>query len=305
MKEVIAILASDLHLSLKAPVARSAEIDWLQAMQRPLDELKEISKDHDAPVIVAGDLFDKWNSPPELINFALEHMPKKFYGIPGQHDLPNHRIDEVKRSAYWTLIKAGILYDLGKWEFFLSDHLAITGFPWNAEITPHDSDRQPENDRVQLAVIHHYLYSKKSNSYYGVSKENHALKFQDKLKGFDAAVFGDNHISFSTKIGDCNVFNAGTFLRRKSDEYNYKPQVGLLHEDGTITPHYLDTSKDKFIDIEEAKEKETQEIDTAAFLDELKSLGADSLDFRDAANKYMDGREVDSDVRKLVLESME
>lgn len=303
-KNVIALLCSDIHLSHNAPVARSAEPNWYSAMKRPLDEIADLAKAHDAPIICAGDVFDRWNSPPELINFAIDYLPNCM-AIPGQHDLPNHRLDEIHKSAFNTLVKAHKIYHLQKWEFFQSDKLSISAFAWGEEILPHDQDRQPENDRIQLAVIHHYLYTNRSNSYHGVSIQDHTSKFRDKLKGYDAAVFGDNHIGFSATIGKCNVMNTGTLLRRKIDEINYKPQVGLLHEDGSITPHFLDTSEDKFIDIEEAREKEQLEIDADEFLKELKGLGSDSLDFRHAVNTHMGREEVNPEVRTLVTESLE
>lgn len=300
MSKIIAILTSDIHLSLKCPIARSAEENWLKAMKRPLDELRELADKHDACIIYAGDLFDRAVGNSELINFAIDNLPKGL-AVWGQHDAPLHSEDELYKSTYQTMVKFGILKNLEQWEFFQSDILSITGFHWGQEITPHDSDRQPENNRIQLAVIHKYIYTNKSNSYQGVDKGNHLSKLMKQLEGYDAVVAGDNHLGFHQG----KVFNAGTLLRRKIDEIHYKPQVGLLHDDGTIIPHFLDTSQDKFIDIDEAKQKESQEIDTTAFLNELKSLGSDSLDFRDAINKYMDSKKVDSDVRELVLGTME
>jgi hypothetical protein len=61
-------------------------------------------------------------------------------------------------------------------------------------------------------------------------------------------------------------FNNGTFFRRKSDEVHYRPWVGLLRSDGTIDPHYLDTSKDKFVDAEDDSEVETVSVDADKFM---------------------------------------
>ncbi len=54
-KDLVAVLVSDIHLSQKPPIARSAEGSWYQAMQRQLAELKRIAKG--APVLCAGDVF--------------------------------------------------------------------------------------------------------------------------------------------------------------------------------------------------------------------------------------------------------
>lgn len=298
---VIAILTSDWHLSHKAPIARSAEPDWYKAMKRPLDELKSLAKKRNTIVICAGDVFDKPINTSEIINFALDNLPDRMFGIPGQHDLPNHRYDEIEKSAYWTLVKARKVINLDPQNRFGFQYgnMIMYGFPWGFDIKP--LDRSPDPSVMHLAAIHHYLYTNKSNSYSGVSEENHISKFRKKLEGYDAVVAGDNHFGFQQG----KIFNAGTLMRRKIDEISYRPQVGLLYEDGSIEPHYLDTSKDKFIDIDEAKQKEQQELDTTAFLNELKGLGSDSLDFRDTIYKYMDSKKIDSDVRELVLESIE
>jgi len=87
--KVLAILMADIHLSLKAPIWRSAEPDWLDAQARPLKEVKLLQDKYKCPVICAGDIFDRsrktadgWNAPAELINYAIEYLPDDMYAIP-------------------------------------------------------------------------------------------------------------------------------------------------------------------------------------------------------------------------------
>ncbi len=82
-KSVLAILCSDLHLSLKHPLIRIKEPDWMQAQKRVLLQITAIATKYQAPVVFAGDLFDRWDSPAELITFALSYLPDPFYAIPG------------------------------------------------------------------------------------------------------------------------------------------------------------------------------------------------------------------------------
>lgn len=98
---VIAVLCSDIHLCHTCPPARSNEPNWYDAMARTLDELAGIASHYYVPILCAGDVFDRWNSPPELINFAIKHLPP-MHCIPGQHDLPNHSLEDIRRSAYST-----------------------------------------------------------------------------------------------------------------------------------------------------------------------------------------------------------
>jgi DNA repair exonuclease SbcCD nuclease subunit len=108
---VIAILCSDIHLSERAPIARAVGQDWFTVQKRYLDQLRELKEKHNAILIVAGDVFDYWKSSPELINFAIVHMPE-CYAVPGQHDLPNHNYNDLHKSAYWTLVEAKIIKHL-------------------------------------------------------------------------------------------------------------------------------------------------------------------------------------------------
>ncbi len=51
------------------------------------------------------------------------------------------------------------------------------------------------------------------------------------------------------------ILNAGCFIRRHSNEENYKPRIGMLTEDGRIISHYLDTSKDKHLSNEDTEKE--------------------------------------------------
>jgi len=305
--KVIAILCSDLHLSEKAPVARAAEPDWFAAQRRPLDEIRDLSKEYRIPVIVAGDIFDRWNASPAIINFALEYLPNGVYAIPGQHDLPNHNINEIKRSAYWTLVEAGKIVDLSYGEprglrgvdgsGRSAEKLIVDGFPWGQKIK---SRERQDVGCIHLAVMHQYVFTSDANSYFGVSIDKLLSAVGSKLKGYHAVAFGDNHKGFVAKYNNTVIMNCGTLMRRKQDERNYKPQVGLLKSDGTIERHYLDVSEDRFSDPELSSSYQT--LDSSEFLAELQSLGGDSLDFRAAILRRLDG--VSDDVRRSVLDAV-
>ena len=298
MSHIIAILCSDLHLSHTAPVARSLEPSWYDAMARALGELNDLTEDHHAPVICAGDIFDRWNSPPELINFAIKHLPN-MYAVPGQHDLPHHRLEDVKRSAYWTLVEAGVVVHLDK----VGDgggELMLYPFPWGKEIKP--CVREAGSKIIHIAVAHQYVWEGQSK-YDGAPKEANLSRFEKQLEGYDVAVFGDNHKGFMASTPNCTVFNCGTFLRRKADEIGYKPQVGLLYDDGMVKPHYLDTSQDKIESIE--KTTANDELDITAFMAELNELGGDVLDFETAIERYVEKNGVTKPIREIIQRVLE
>jgi len=313
-KEVIAILLADIHLSLKAPVWRSAEPDWLRAQLRPLDEVKGLQLRYKCPVLCAGDIFDRnrgiadgWNAPPELINYAMSHLPNNMYCIPGQHDLPNHRYEDIKRSAYWTLVEAGKITNLSPETDGVSygkGMMRIFAFPHGCPIRPCSVPRMA--GRLYIAVVHDYVWIPGS-SYSGAPKEKkiRSTKLRNgRLMGYDVIVYGDNHKGFKAKIGKTTIFNCGTLMRRKSDEIDYKPQVGLLLKSGMVIPHYLDISKDKYLLTADPK-GERPELDLKSFMEKLEKLGKTELDFEDAMEEFIRAGKVCIEAGQIILEAME
>jgi DNA repair exonuclease SbcCD nuclease subunit len=269
---VIALAIADIHLSHRPPLARCEEPDWYKAMQRPLNELQALAEKYDVPVLCAGDVFHRWDACPELINFAIDHLPK-MYSVPGQHDLPHHSHDDIQKSAYMTLVKAKVLTPLfahGIQIDFKTGTARVCGFGWKEPVA-----YPPVHQSLNIAVVHEYTWKKG----YGHPEAVRPLEdgFPKKYSEYDVIITGDNHKSFDYIYARRHLFNAGSLMRRASDQIDHKPRVGLIHSDGTVTSHYLDISKDKIS--KATVEEEIKEHGLGAFLEELKSLNSSSLDF--------------------------
>jgi len=313
MPNVRAILVADVHLQTRAPVARAAEPDWFAAMARPLAELQELQALHKgAPIIYAGDIFDRWNAGPELINFALQHLPFG-YAVPGQHDLPNHNYDEIGRSAYWTLVEAGRIENLLPNDIhnIASWGMVLTGYPWGYPVHPEKlvEERRTSNlpdGPTSVAVVHRMIWQK-GTGYPGAPVDRMVGGYRAGLAGYDVAVFGDNHKGFITKIkGGPVVCNCGGFMRRHADEGAYRPGVGLLYADGTVARHYLDITKDHFAAATEAEETVAQILDITAFMEELQALGVnDALDFTATLKRFIADNKTPRRVADIILRACE
>jgi len=277
----IAVLCADIHLSLNPPAARRGEPDWFGAMAHTLYQVRDLADELDhVPIICAGDVFDRWNSPPELVNFALQELPM-MYAIPGQHDLPLHRMDLIKKSAFWTLVIAGKLIHLDG-RGIQYGGLMIHGFGWGSRITLPPDDAF---EGIRLAVIHDFIWTG-TYGYPGASDTSKVKHFRKNLVGYSAAVFGDNHKGFLVEHPQ-PVLNCGGLFRRKSDEIGYRPSVGILCKSGKITRHYLDTTGECIESVVE--ESERAETDFGDFLADLSSLTSDPLSFAEAMKHAMAG----------------
>jgi len=298
-RQVLAVCVSDLHLSETPPVARSAEKDWLEVQAEYLAQLRTIARTYKAPIVCAGDIFDRWNAGPGIINLALKSLPH-MYAIPGQHDLPNHRYADITRSAYHTLCLSGLIENLTTLPLTISPGLTLHGFAWNEPLTKRE---EAEKGTLHLAVCHRYVWA--GHCHPGAREEDHANVLRATLHryGYDAGVFGDNHSGFISDDSVVPICNCGTFLRRKMDERRYRPCVSLYWSDNTFERIPLDCSKDVFLDMPEELKGSMSENNYAAFIAELHTLGDAGLDFLEYLKRCLPS--LSEGGRQVVLKIME
>lgn len=298
-RDVIAVLCADLHLSLTPPPARANEKDWLATQAGYLHQLRRIAERFDVPIICAGDVFHYWRSPPELINWAIEHLPK-MYAIPGQHDLPYHSLEKIKQSAFWTLVQAGIIRFRSN-DLLLEHHRPrgdswrFWGYPWGVKPT-----KPVLRSRTRdVAVVHRYLYCLDQQTVCSTMKS--ACFRTTDFTGFDVVVIGDNHIPWDHR-GAVYGFNCGSFMRRNQDEHRHLPRVGLLLEDATVASEYLDISTDEFTGTQTGKATHLLQ----KFIDALEQtvdLAGEQFDFVDMLRRQADTQT--APIRTILLEAIE
>ncbi len=299
---VLAICVSDIHLSLRPPRARIGEADWLEAMARPLQELSNLAKKYDVPIVCAGDVFDYWRAEPELINFALGYLPPMF-AIPGQHDLPLHNLELIKKSAFWTMVMAERITPLLPNRPVLLENMTLYGFPWGVPIEPLKNG----SSKINVAVCHKYLWEG-ANCFPGAPQEAEISALEDNVDGFHALIFGDNHKGFLSEVDNIPVLNCGGFMRRNIDEEHYVPSVGLLCQSGKFILHRLNTTRDKF---SPRKEDEylpnniQRQENIQLLIDGLSGLQQHSLDLLEALEEVMVIRHTSKEVRSIIMQAME
>jgi hypothetical protein len=301
--KVLALFVADLHLSLTPPPYRSTEPDWFAAMARPLDELTQLQEKYSCPIFCAGDIFDRWNAPAELINWAMTHLPY-VHCIPGQHDLPEHDLGQIERSAYWTLVKASVIRHLGSESIatcFNMDGIVVHSYPYGVKIS---SRHKLKSKWIQIALIHQYNWVPNAVYKQDAPKDQHVDSSRKEFEGYDLIVAGDNHIPFDVMMGETRFVNCGGFMIRKSDDC-WQPRIWKLIADGRMEPHPLGTSKDKYLDTEDVKrmEEQPEDFDLSELFDSLGKLGTDLIDVRQAFLRAFRGEP--NRRTKMLLKAME
>lgn len=272
----VAVAVSDIHAESRTPPAR-AEKDWYEVQTGYFKQLEDIADG--LPILVAGDVFNRWNPTPELISFMIRNLPPRIVAVPGQHDLPLHNYEDVKKSAYWTLKEAGIITDVpaGK-SYLLTNKVMAHGFPWGTELKPH---KKEYDDTLDIALVHKLVWWKKP--FPNAPENGQVDEIRKSLNGFDVIVSGDNHEPFLYE----NLFNGGCFIRRRSDEMHRKPHIGVIYSDGTVKRKCLDTSADQFKDVNWSAELEDKHgVDADNFVQGVQNVEEVFDDFKDAVRRY-------------------
>lgn len=302
MNKVIAILCSDLHLSLTPPAARANEKDWLGLQKQYVRALDYAARVHGVPIFCAGDVFDRWNPPIELVNWALDYLPP-MVAVPGQHDMPNHDPKQMERSAFTTLVKADRIRRLTAEPFQFHDLWEAVGAGWGEPTPPVPKD---ETQSRRLLVMHRYVWMV-GHTYGDAPKNNHVFQCMRDALGLrvaEAALVGDNHSQFLTRWTGAYIFNHGTMVQRKADEQKSKG-FGLLHADGTITLAPYPTALDQPLVAGPTELDPITYGQLEATLRSLQGLGVNVPDFRELVVRALRDNEVSTEVKTLVREALE
>lgn len=306
-RQVVALVVSDLHLCHTPPACRALEEDWYETQRGYLKQIADLQYEHQVPVLIPGDIFDRWDSPAELINLALTHFPERAYGIPGQHDLASHVYEDIRKSAYWSLVKGGRLTNVEP-GFPVTvegaSPIRLWGFPWGKEI---EILTYPHTLYLEVALVHRYLWSeaREETSYEGAPESLGLSIFRKKITGYDAVFVGDNHVPFISTKQQPIVVNVGNLYRRNVTQKDYEPRVWLYYSDNTVRKHCLDISKDVFTDPRKYDEVKIGDKDLARVLEDLKEAKTTILSFEEVVERYLKGKNVKDEVRKMILCSLE
>lgn len=292
----LAAFVSDVHLSAKAPPGRGEKDDrWVEYQKFVLSQVRQICRRHDCALVIAGDLFDVWDPPHSLVEFAVREFksfPRGVFAVPGQHDLPYHRYADRHKSGYGVLAAAGAVHDLPPDRpTWLGSDCALHAFPWDHEPKPLVTDK---TGVPHVAVVHRYVWSG-ACKYPDAPAHHEATALEGQMPGYDLIVCGDNHKRF--RAG--RVFNHGTLVERKRDERGLGPKVGLLFADRSLKQIPLDTSKDGWLPEDEDV---APAADPAAgrFVAEVRGLGDTVPDFFEACRRAAAAPGVTPGTRELV-----
>jgi len=142
------LVCSDLHLRPTATISRKD--DYGAACLRKLKQLVDYSNSANIPIILPGDIGDRYEVPPWLLNRVMNICKQALQGIfviYGNHDQKNHNQDLEMDTSLWTLIRSGAVYNSEQYSPRHSDvYFNFTNFG--------QTPTKPRPGKYNILVIH-------------------------------------------------------------------------------------------------------------------------------------------------------
>jgi DNA repair exonuclease SbcCD nuclease subunit len=300
-----AILTSDIHLREDTPICRTD--DALKTLQRKLEWLRELQhKCGDVPILDAGDVFHQWKPSPALLTFAIRHLPKPFYTVPGNHDIPQHSMALLEKSGLNTLRTGNHVGVLGSIPLEQYSDFVAWGAPWGGL----ESSRHRRFDGVwkkREVLLYHGLVYDDVPPWPGAEKEGSSGDaFLKKVSGLDLIVSGHYHRSFVAQREGRLLVNPGGIMRMTADEADRQPQVYVWYaEDNSVEAVPVPIEKGVVVADHLVQQKEKDQR-MEAFLSRLGDGSIElGLSFRENLSRYMTQNQVRQGVQDVVWGSLE
>ena len=234
-KKADAILCADLHIRAERPTCRTD--DYLEAQFKKLEFIFDLCGQNGCPLFVAGDIGNKSQWPNWLLErtiFIIKQYDIKIICVPGQHDLPEHRLEYWHKSGCGVLNEAGVI-NLIQAPKVLSGSTVIFPFPYGCKIT--NTEKYKKSDEL-IAMTHQMVIENKPLWPGQKAPKGNALLKQ--FPEYSLILSGDNHNPFVAEYQGRLLVNPGSMMRMTGAQIDHKPRVYKWYAEGnTVEPIYL------------------------------------------------------------------
>ena len=279
------ILCGDLHLREDTPICFTS--DYQKEQWLAMETICNLQSRYSIPVLNSGDLFHHWKPSPYLLSKTIEYLPRQFFSVMGNHDLPQHSLDLKDKCGINVLEKAGKL-------------IILQGTHFGQEPTEPSIIFNVNNRKI--LVWHKLAYQ--TIPFPGATGGNakELLKKHDK---FDLILCGDNHQTFVEEYQGRLLVNPGSMMRMTAAQADHKPCIFLWYaETNTVTPVYLPI-EEGIISREHIQVKEERNERIDSFIAKLSGDYKVEVSFEENLKRFFETNTIDKDVKNIVYKMIE
>ncbi len=228
------LLTGDWHLRSTTPAKRRD--DFRATQRRKVERVLEIGREHQAPILQTGDIFDSEHPGLSTVNEYLELLrtyEHGFYSVPGNHDIYGADLGTLHRTAFKTLVAGGAVRVLDHEPVgLLNEAVCAVGHTYMHETKPTvPTGRRgysTSEPALKVLVTHEMVLVDKL--WREQEDFTYAGDYMKIHKGWDLVVCGHYHYQFSARVGDRVIVNPGALVRikRSKGDMAMDPSVVLF-----------------------------------------------------------------------------
>ncbi len=219
-KNVIA--CGDLHIREATPSMRIEEDFFHEVIEPKIEWVVEQSNKYQAPICIAGDIYDHAHPRYYLSNRVTQLFRKAQYGIyavPGQHDM-NFHSQLLMDTPYQSLIEAGVIQDVhGYVGNNPEDYFLVTGAGFGIE----------PKFQADILLVHSCITE--NNPPFFLPDALSANEYLDKYPNYDIIISGDYHVSHVTEKDGRLLVNCGPLFRKDKTQIDTRPKIYVINVD--------------------------------------------------------------------------
>lgn len=276
------LLTGDWHIRETKPVCRLD--DYWQTQWEKIDWVADLAKKYDCPVLHSGDLFHHWKPSPYLLSMCIEHLPKYFFTVYGNHDLPQHNLQLAEKSGVNVLAASGRITVLEGTHF----------------------GEEPIKASFENILVWHVMTYKNELPYPGC-EASPARSLLKKYPQYNLILTGDNHVTFVEKYRDNNrmLINPGSIFRWTASQIDHEPCVFLYDTEKYTYRQIFLPIKTDVISREhiETQERINNRID--AFISGLSMDFETEISFQANLEKFFEKNRIRKNIKELIYKFVE
>jgi DNA repair exonuclease SbcCD nuclease subunit len=279
--------------------------NWLETQRAALACLAAYAGQYKADILVIGDIFHSTNETTnEVIGLVqelallLNKIDRRLYILAGNHDLPQHNLDNIHRSAFQILLNSKNIFHL--------DQLKLNDGKHSVKVSAANFGA---DDVLDAEIVFKHILCFPENE--KIPPSDKIVKPSELFTQFNNAKYiftGDYHRNFVyTKGKTKKLLNPGCLLKQAADMIDYEPSVFLIDfENGELTyktcpiPDNEKLVTDEYLETEKERNSRIE-----AFIERIRENGQVTFDFIENIHNLMKNNEIDNEVKKIIMELTE
>jgi len=300
MKRASAILTADWHARASTPLCR--EDNFLESFEEKVMFIKGLSQKHDCPVLIAGDIGIGHQWPNWLLAWFVTLINgMNIIAVPGQHDTPNHRLEDLSRSGVGVLSATDTI-DLRTETFVtLEKDFNLISFPYS-KLIDHFKINRETGSYPKVAIAHQMVIEDRP-----LWPGQEALKGNQLLRKFpeyDLILTGDNHNSFIAKHKGRVLVNPGSLMRTTSAQVDHKPRVYLWWADTNEVEAVYLPIKEGVVSREHIEVEDERNERMEAYLERMETDYEIGFSYEKNLEKHLEVNKIEEEVETKIWENV-